>query len=131
MFIFNKFNQVTGTIIYENDQTLVSGLISYSTPYRTETGCRFTIVRRDNLIRMTDESNRYTIDQLTIQFGWDQLRNLSNTGIEVKVGRTRLQYDGTEYRAIRVNDFGQKYNKKYLPMGIVEVTFQKRVNIVN
>lgn len=131
MFIFNKFNQVTGTIIYENSQTLVSGLISYSTPYRIETGCRFTIVKRDNLIRMTDESNRYTIDQLTTQFGWDQLRNLSATGIEIKVGRTRLQYDGTEYRAIRVNNFGQKYNKKYLPMGVIEVTFQKRVNIAN
>lgn len=131
MFIFNKFNQVTGTIIYENDQVIVSGLINYATPYITETGCRFTLVRRDNYIRKTEETNREIFDQIVTQFGWDQLRSLSITGIEMKVGRTRLQYDGVEYRATKVNDFGQKYNKTYLPMGVVEVTFQKRVRIAN
>ena len=131
MFVFNKFNQVTGTIIYENDQVLVSGLISYATPYRIETGCRFTLIKRNNFVRQTDVSNRSRFDQLVTQFGWDQLKNLSETGIEVKVGRTRLQYNGQEYRAIKVNDFGQQYNKKYLPMGVVEVTFEKRVDDVN
>jgi len=131
MFIFNKWNQVTGTIIYENTQQLVSGLVSYATPYRIETGCRFSLIKRNNFIRKTDETNRSRFDQLVTQFGWDQLRSLSSTGIEVKVGRTRLQYDGSEYRAVKVNDFGQKYNNTYLPMGVVQVTFEKREPVVN
>ena len=131
MFVFNKFNTSTGTIIYENDQQLVSGLVSYSSPYRIETGCRFMVAKRNNFIRKTDETNRAVFDELIVQFGWDQLRSLSSTGIEVKVGRTRLQYDGNEFRAVKVNDFGQKYNKVYLPMGVVEVTFQRRVPVAD
>ncbi len=131
MFVFNKFNTSTGTIIYENTQQLVSGLVSYASPYRIETGCRFMIVKRQQFIRKTDETNRARFDNLLVQFGWDQLRNLAATGIEVKVGRTRLQYDGNEYRAISVNDFGRKYNSTYLPMGVVQVTFEKRVRVAD
>jgi len=50
MFVFNKFNTSTGTIIYENDQQLVSGLVSYSSPYRIETGCRFMVAKRNNFM---------------------------------------------------------------------------------
>ena len=131
MFVFNKFNMSTGTIIYENTQQLVSGLVSYASPYVIETGCRFMVVKRNTFIRKTDESTRKRFDQLTVQFGWDQLRNLSATGIEVKIGRTRLQFDGTEFRAINVNDFGRKYNSTYIPMGVVQVMFEKRTAVAN
>lgn len=131
MFVLNRWDSVTGTIIYENTQQLVSGLVSYATPYRLETGCRFTLVRRDNYIRKTNETDRMTFDNLVTQFGWDQLSGMRSTGIEMKVGRTRLQYDGNEYRAIKVDNLGMPFNKKYLPMGIVQVTFQKRVPVAD
>lgn len=131
MFVYNRWSAVTGTVIYENTQELVSGLVSYATPYRKETGCRFTIVKRDNFIRKTDETNRAIFDQLTTQFGWDQLSGMRSTGIEMKVGRTRLQYDGIEYRAIKVDNFGRKFNQNYMPMGIVQVIFQRRVPVAD
>jgi len=131
MFVFNRWNQVTGTIVYENTHQVVSGLLNYPTATTIQTGCRFTLVKKNNFIRKTEESDRFTFDQLVTQFGWDQLRSLSSTGVEIKVGRTRLQYDGEEYRAINVNNFGQKYNKTYLPMGVVQVTFEKRVAIAD
>lgn len=129
MFVFNNYLTVTGTIIYENDQTLVSGLISYNSPYRIETGCRFVIAKRDHFIRKSDETHRAKVDRLITHFGWNQLRNLSETGVEMKVGRTRLQHDGLEYRAVKVNDFGQDYRRNYMPIGVLEVTFEKRVPV--
>lgn len=131
MWVWNRFLEQTGTIIYENEQELVSGLISYQTPYMIETGTRFAVVRRDQYIRKTDETNRAIFDKVIVQFGWDEIQKLEETGIQLRVGRTRLDYDGIEYRAIKVNDFGQKWDKPYIPMGVVEINFERRVPLAD
>jgi len=126
MFVFNKFKTVTGTLVYEGDQQLVSGLISYTNPNVTEIDCRFTVVRRDKFIQKSDESHRARHDRLLVQFGWDQIQNLKDSDVDIIIGKTRLKYDGIEFRTIKINNFGQDYRRKYLPMGIIEVTFERR-----
>ena len=128
MFVYNTYLEQTGTIIYENDQQLVSGLITYNTPTNLSTGTTFAVVKRDVFTRKTDETRRHKSDELTVQFGQNEIYNLNDTGIRLKIGRTRLQYDGDEFRATRVNDFGQKFNR-WLPLGVVEVKFERRIPI--
>lgn len=129
MFVHNKFLYQTGTLIYENTQNLQSGFVTYATPYRIETGVKFAVADRHTDVKQTEESNRFIIDEIFVQFGWEQISGIISTGMNLKVGRTRLVYDGEEYRATNVNDFGQKYNKKYMPMGVIEVKFERRVPI--
>jgi len=128
MFVYNTYLEQTGTIIYENDQQLVSGLITYNTPTNLSTGTTFAVVKRDVFTRKTDETRRHKSDELTVQFGQNEIYNLNDTGIQLKIGRTRLQYDGDEFRATAVNDFGQKFNR-WLPLGVVEVKFERRIPI--
>ena len=128
MFVFNTYLEQTGTIIYENDQQLVSGLISYNTPTNLSTGTTFAVVKRDTFTRKTDETHRAIYDCVTTQFGQNEIYNLNETGIYLKIGRTRLQYDGDEFRATNVNTFGQKSNR-WLPVGVVEVKFERRTPI--
>ena len=127
MWVWNRFLEQTGTIIYENEQQLVSGLVSYETPYTLETGTRFAVVKRNHFIRKSDETHRSLVDDLTVQFGMGEIKKLTETGIQLRVGRTRIDYDGIEYRATKVNDFGQKWNKAYLPMGVIEIKFERVV----
>ena len=128
MFVFNQWLEQTGTILYENSQQLVSGLITYNSPTNLSTGTTFAVVRRDTYTRKTDETHRHISDELLVQFGQNEIFNLNDTGIYLKEGRTRLQYDGYEFRATRINDFGQKYNR-WLPIGVVEVKFERRMPI--
>ena len=100
MFVWNQFLEQTGVIKYENEQQLVSGLVSYQTPFLLETGTRFAVVRRDHFIRKSDETHR-------------------------EVGSTRIVYDESEYRATKVNNFGQPLWRDYLPIGVVEVTLER------
>jgi len=125
MFVFNSYLEQTGTIIYENDQQLVSGLITYNTPTNLSTGTTFAVIKRDRFTRKSDETHRSVVDCVITQFGQNEIYNLNETGIHLTVGRTRLQYDGDEYRATNVNDFGQKFNR-WLSVGVVEVKFEKR-----
>ena len=125
MWVFNQFLEQTGTVVYENAQQLVSGLVSYQSPFLLETGTRFAVVKRDHFIRKNDESHRDTVDQLIVHFSSREIELLNNTGIDVEVGSTRIKYDGTEYRATKVNNFGQPLWKKYLPIGVVEVTLER------
>ena len=129
MWVHNRFLEVTGTIKYENDQVLSSGLVNYNSPYLIETGVRFSILDRDTFIREGEESLRTKYDILIVQFGHKQLRNLAATGIEIQVGRTRLDYDGDEFRAIQVDNWGQKYNKQYMNIGAIQVRFERRVPV--
>lgn len=129
MFVFSKYNTVTGVVVYEGEQQIVSGLINYEQPHVTERDCRFTVVRRDNFIQKSDETHRSIHDRLLIHFGWDQIQNLEDNDVAIEIGRTRLRYDGNEYRTIKINNFGQDYRRKYLPMGVIEVTFEKRTPI--
>jgi hypothetical protein len=125
MFVFNNWLEQTGTIIYENTQELVSGLVSYETPYVLTTGTTFAVVRRDTFVKKSDESHRSQHDILITQFGQGEIDNLNDTGIYLKAGRTRLRYDGEEFRAMKVNDFGQKF-VRFMPVGVVEVRFERR-----
>lgn len=125
MFIFNQFLEQTGVVKYENEQQLVSGLVSYQTPFLLETGTRFAVVRRDHFVRKNDESNRDIVDKLIVHFSSREIGLLNNTGIDIEVGSTRILYDGTEYRATKVNNFGQPLWRDYLPLGVVEVTLER------
>ena len=104
MWVFNKFLEQTGTIIYENNAQPVSGLIGYDTPNTIETGTRFAVLQREQYVRKSDETHHAIVDELIVHFGWGELQKLNNTGIQVEVGATRVQYDGIEYRATKVND---------------------------
>jgi len=125
MFIFNQFLEQTGLVKYENEQQLVSGLVSYKTPFLLETGTRFAVVRRDHFIRKSDETHRDVVDKLIVHFSSTEVEQLNNTGIDIEVGATRIVYDNTEYRATKVNNFGQPLWKPYLPIGVVEVTLER------
>lgn len=131
MWVFNKWLEQTGTIIYENNARPVSGLIGYDVPYNIQTGTRFAVLSRQQYVRKSDETHHNIVDEMVVHFGWGELQKLHNTGIEVEVGSTRVQYDGVEYRATKVNDFGQKYNRTYIPMGVVEVNLERRTPVAN
>lgn len=127
MYVWNRFLEQTGVIKYENEQQLVSGLVSYNSPFLLETGTKFAVVKRDHFIRKSDESHRDVVDQLIVHFSAKEIQELNSTGIDIEVGSTRIVYDDTEYRATNVNNFGQPLWKQYMPIGIVEVTLE-RVN---
>lgn len=131
MFVYSKFNTVTGVLVYEGERQLVSGLVDYQLPEETERDCRFTVVKRNRYIRKDDETHRSYHDELLVQFGWDQIQRITDNGVAIEVGRTRLKYDGQEYRTIGINDFGQDLRRKYLPLGVIEVTFERRVPVAN
>ncbi len=124
MFVHNRWLEQTGTIIQENTQQLVSGLVSYESPYVIVTGTRFAVIDRKTYVRTSDETKRAIFDDLTVQFGQDQIINLNSTGITIIEGSTRLQYDGVEFRAMNVTSFGQKFNRSS-PIGITEVKFRR------
>ena len=125
MFVWNQFLEQTGVIKYENEQQLVSGLVSYQTPFLLETGTRFAVVRRDHFIRKSDETHRDIVDKLIVHFSSQEIEQLNNTGIDIEVGSTRIVYDESEYRATKVNNFGQPLWRDYLPIGVVEVTLER------
>lgn len=128
MFVHNYFLEQTGTILYENNPALVSGLINYDLPITIETGTRFAVIDRRQSRDKSDETHKAIHDNLIVQFGMNEIRTLNNTGIYIKEGDTRLQYDGNEYRAVYVDNFGQ-VNRSYLPIDVVQITFQRRVPV--
>jgi hypothetical protein len=125
-FTFNKWNTQTGDIVYENDQVMVSGLKSYNEPYLIVTGVRFVVIDRNQYIQTDKESRTTTFDDIIVQFGWDELKKLNETGIKISKERTRIRYDGDEFRVVEVTDHGQKYNRKYMPLGLIEAKIRKR-----
>lgn len=132
MFVHSFYLEQTGTIIYEKDQQLVSGLVNYSTPdYTIEVDCRFSMIDRKKYITKSDETHRAKHDKLLTQFGATEIRRLNSSGVYIKEGRTRLQWNGDEYRAVDIDDFGQGINISYLPMGVVQVIFDRRTPIAN
>ena len=128
MFVHNYFLEQTGTILYENNPTLVSGLITYDLPITLETGTRFAVVDRRQSRDKSDETHKAIHDNLIVQFGMNEVRNLNNSGIYLREGDTRLQYGGHEFRAVNIADFGQA-NRNYLPIDVVQITFQRRVPV--
>ena len=125
-FTFNKWNTQTGDVVYENDQVMVSGLKSYNSPYLIVTGVRFVVIDRNQYVQTDKESRTTSFDDIIVQFGWDELKKLDETGIQIQRERTRIRYGGTEYRVVEVTDHGQKYNRNYMPLGLVEAKIRKR-----
>ena len=122
----------TGTLVYENDQVLVSGLKSYSSPYTIQTGAKFAVVDRNRFVQRDNDSQREQHDVLTVQFGWDEINKMVATGMDLETpGRIRLIYRGQQYRAVYVDDMGQPYNKSYMPIGLIQITFERRIPVVN
>ena len=131
MWIHNRYLYQTGTILYENDQVMVSGLKSYSSPFLIQTGTQFAVVDRNQYVAKERDSQRERHDVLTVQFGWDQLKELTDTGMTLEPGRIRLIYRGQEFRAVYVDDMGQPYDKTYMPIGLIQVTFERRIPVDN
>lgn len=132
MWVFSNYLEQTGTIIYEKDQVVESGLLAYgaATSYKITADTRFAVLRRDTFTRKSDETHRSEFDELTVHFGMNEKINLEASGIYLRPGRTRLVYDGVEFRAVTVNDFAAA-NRQYLPLGVIEVKFRKRRPIAN
>lgn len=126
MFVHNYYLEQTGVIVQENTQQLVSGLVTYDTPFTIETGTRFSVIDRDTYYDKSDETHRAEFDRLITQFGANEIRNLNNTGIYLREGVTRLRYDGQEFRAKSIDNFGQNINRSYLPGGVVQIVFLRR-----
>lgn len=133
MWVHNRFlQQQTGTIIYENDQLMVSGLKSYESPMLIQTGARFAVVDRNRYVDKDKDSQREQHDILTVQFGWDEINKFTKKNIEsIDPGRIRLIYRGTEFRAIEVNDHGQPYNRTNMPIGLLEIKFERKIPVDN
>lgn len=132
MWVHNRFLYQTGTVIYENDQTMSSGLKSYSSPFLIQTGAKFAVIDRKEFIQKDKDSQRERHDVLTVQFGWDEINKLAATGISLEEpGRVRLLYRGQEFRAIYADDMGQPYDKTYMPIGLIEIKFERRYPVVN
>lgn len=132
MWVHNQWLIQTGTVIYENDQTMSSGLKSYSTPFLIQTGARFAVVDRTQYVQKDKDSMRERHDVLIVQFGWDEIKKLVATGISMEEpGRLRLLYRGQEFRGTFVDDMGQPYNKTFMPIGLIQMIFERRIPIVN
>ena len=132
MWVHNRWLYQTGTIIYENEREMSSGLKSYSTPFLIQTGAKFAVVDRKQYIERDVDSQRERHDVLTVQFGWDEIAKLVATGISIEEpGRIRLLYRGQQFRGIYVDDHGQPYDKMYKPIGLIEIIFERRYPIVN
>ena len=132
MFLYTKFLERTGVVRYEEYATslLESGLKTMTSPAYTSGDARFVVAKR-NTERIPHEDGIRDIDVLLTQFGWDQIKNLESSGIYFKVGRTELEFDDTWYRLTNLNDFGQAYNRTYMPLGILEIRFEKERDRVN
>ena len=128
MFIYNHSLERTGTIEYENDATpiLESGLKVYDSPTHITGTARFVVAGRKNRI-IPSKDGRTKIDELITQFGWDEIKQLEDTGIQLKAGNLKLNFDGVTFRLTNVTDFGQAYDRNYRPLGILQVVFQREV----
>jgi len=131
MFLFNQSMEVSGNIRYENTETLSSGLKTYNSPTFISTGAWFTVADRRKKVVMGKGSNREHVEELITQFGHTQIKNLLDSGVSFVEGRMQLQYDSQNYRATNINTFGIPYSKDYIPVGLIEVTFRRKVNYVD
>lgn len=128
MFVYNKSLERTGTIEYENDATpiLESGLKVYDAPTHITGTVRFVVARRKNKIIPTKDG-RTKVDELVTQFGWDEIKQLEDTGIQLEAGNLKLNFDGLTFRLTDITDFGQAHDRNYRPLGIKQAIFQREV----
>ena len=132
MWVHNRFMYQTGTLLYENDQVVVSGLKSYNSPYLIQTGVKFAVVDRNRYVQRDKDSQREQHDVLTTQFGWDEIKKMVETGMSLETpGRIRLIHRGQEYRGIYVDDMGQPYNKSFMPIGLIQIIFERRIPVAD
>jgi len=131
MFLYNTYLEVSGTIKYENQDAVASGLKTYNSPTFISTGAWFVIADRKEKVSMGKDSNREYDEVMITQFGHDQIKNLLDTGISFEAGRMQLEYNGDNFRATNVNTFGIPYTREYRPVGLIEVTFKRKVGYVD
>lgn len=126
MFIFRKHLEQTGVIRNENysDPILESGLKTMTSPSFITGNARFVVTKRNTERRKTQDGIT-NIDTLMVQFPWDEIKDLSASGITLMQGKTKLRFDGDEFRLINLDDFGLGYNRGYMPLGILEARFEK------
>lgn len=131
MFLYNRYLEVSGIVRFEEIDSLSSGLKTYNTPTFISSVAWFTVADRKKKVIMGKQSNREHVEELITQFGQEQIKNLLDTGISFVEGRMQLQYDGNNYRATDINTFGIPYSRKYKPVGLIEVTFRRKVGYVD
>ena len=131
MFLYNQYMEVSGIIRFEKEQILTSGLKTYNSPTFILEEAWFCVADRRKKVVMGKQSNREHVEEITAQFGHKQIKNLLDTGISFIEGRMQLQYDGHDYRATDINTFGIPYSREYIPVGLIEVTFRRKVAYVD
>ena len=129
MFVFNRWATETGTFNYENEATpnVSSGLKVYDSPEYITGTVRFVVAKRINKVIPTQEG-RMKVEELTTQFGWDEISGMQQSGLYLEPGRLKLTYDDVTFRLVDKNNFGQPYNRNYRPIGLIEAKFQREVS---
>ena len=128
MFLYNKPHEVSGNAHYENYDTgtqMISGLKIPSSPTHLTGTVRFLISKRDKKV-IPSKEGRVSVDQITAQFGLDEIKRLENNNIYLEEGKFKLEYGGKYYRLVDKNDFGQPIDNSFIPFGIIEVVFEKQ-----
>lgn len=127
MFLFNKNMETSGTLKYENYATPIvsSGYKTMGSPGYTSGDYRFVVAKRKRKI-IPSKEGRTELDVLIVQFGWDQLEDMESSGILLTPGNLLLDYANGTYRMVDKDDFGRDYDANYMPLGVIEVTFERQ-----
>jgi hypothetical protein len=128
MFLYNKPYEVSGSVLYENYNTgtaqLSSGLKVVNAPAHLTGTVRFRVAGRGNRV-IPSKEGRTSVKTLTVQFGWDEIRQLEQKDIYLTVGKFKMEYGGTTYRLTDMDDFGQDIDRIFNNVGLIEATFEK------
>lgn len=127
MFLFNKSMETSGTLRMEKFATpiVASGYKTMGEPSYASGTYRFVVAKRNRRV-IPSEEGRTEVDRLTVQFGWDQLKEMSGDGLTLTPGSLMLDYSNETYRMIDKDDFGSPYDRNYNPLGVIEITFERQ-----
>ena len=130
MYNFYKHLQQTGLLKNENYSTpqLSSGLKGMSSTTYT-TGTAPFVVATEGFKIVPTKDGRRQVSRLECYFSWDTIHELSGlSGLELIRGKTKLEFNGSEYRLVLINDYGQKYNRPYIPCGVIKAVFDREAS---
>jgi len=129
MHVFNRWATQTGTLNYENDDDPIvsSGLKVYDSPTYITGSARFVVAKRMNKVIRTKEGRTH-IEEIVTQFGWDEISDIQSSGLYLTPGKLKLDYNGTTFRLVDIDEFGRPYNTNYRPLGLIEAVFHREVS---
>jgi len=128
MFLYNKPYEVSGAMYYENYNTgtaqLISGLKTINSPAYITGTFRFRIAKWRKKVIPAKEG-RIEVDEMVAQVGWDEIKKLNQKGIYLDVGNFKMEYGGTNYRLTDMKIFGQRIDRIFNNVGLIEAIFEK------